>query len=154
MATVEVPLVSRIPLDIVELRSKRRESALTQLATAAQRLGVVRDLDVLFALLSRTEKLGSTAIGKGVAVAHARSVAVARPHLLLGRAPRGIEWSAADEQPVQIVVLVLSPADHSLERHLDRVARAAQAVRQQRARLKLVEADAAAALAVLEGAPA
>ncbi len=72
MAIVEIPSVTYTPLDFVELRHKRRESALTQLAAAARRHGVVRDVDALFALLVRRERLGTTALGKGVALSHAR----------------------------------------------------------------------------------
>ena len=154
MAIVEVAPVTYIPLDFIELRHKRRDSALTQLAAAARRHGVVRDVDALFALLVRRERLGTTALGKGVALAHARSIAVVRPFWILGRSPKGIEWAAPDHEPVQIAVLYLSHHEQSAASHVSRLAAAAQAMRQQRVRHRLMTADAPAAFALLQGGAA
>lgn len=151
MAIVEMPLVSSTPLDLFELRHKRRESALTQLVVAAHRHGVVRDVEALVALLVRRERLGTTALGKGVALAHARSIVVVRPFWIVGRSPKGIEWGAPDGEPVQLAVLYLAHHEQSAATHLARLAGAAQALRLQRARARLATADAAAALALLQG---
>ena len=106
---------------------------------------------MLLASLLRAEKLIGSGLGKGVAVPHARSLAVTRPFLMIGRASRGLDWDAANGSAVQLVVLVLSPAETSAERHLERVVRAAHAARTQRTRTRLMEAGAAAALALLDG---
>ena len=154
MAIVEVAPVTYIPLDFIELRHKRRDSALTQLAAAARRHGVVRDVDALIALLVRRERLGTTALGKGVALAHARSISVVRPFWILGRSPKGIEWAAPDDEPVQIAVLYLSHHEQSAASHVTRLAAAAQAMRQQRVRHRLMTADAPAAFALLQAGAA
>lgn len=151
MAIAELPSVSNTPLDLIELRHKRRESALMQLAVAARRHGVVRNVDALFALLVRRERLGTTALGKGVALAHARSIVVVRPFWIVGRSPKGIEWGAPDGEPVQLAVLYLAHHEQSAATHLARLAAAAQALRLQRTRQRLLSADAAAAFALLQG---
>lgn len=151
MAIVETPSVTYTPLDLIELRHKRRESALSQLVAAALRHGVVRDVDALVALLARRERLGTTALGKGVALAHARSIVVVRPFWVVGRSPRGLDWSAPDGEPVQLAVLYLAHHEQSPATHIARLATAAQALRQQRTRQRLATADAATALALLQG---
>lgn len=151
MAIVDVPSVTGTPLDIIELRYKRRESALTQLAAAACRRGVVRDLDALVAVLVRRERLGTTALGKGVALTHARSIAVVRPFWVLGRSAKGIEWSSPDGEPVQLALLYVAHHEQGAAAHVARLAAAAQALRLQRTRQRLASADAAAAFALLQG---
>jgi mannitol/fructose-specific phosphotransferase system IIA component (Ntr-type) len=151
MAIVEVPSVTYTPLDLIELRHKRRESALTQLAAAARRHGVVRDVDALFALLVRRERLGTTALGKGVALTHARSIAVVRPFGVVGRSPKGIEWAAPDGEPVQLAVLYVSHHEQSASTHLARLGAAAQALRLQKLRQRLMTADVPTAFALLQG---
>lgn len=151
MAIVEMPLASGTPLDLLELRHRRRESAFTQLAVAARRHGVVRDVEALVALLVRRERLGSTALGKGVALPHARSIVVVRPFWIVGRSPKGIEWGAPDDEPVQLAVLYLAHHEQSPASHLAKLALAAQALRLQRTRQRLLTADPAAALALLQG---
>ena len=109
MAIVEVAPVTYIPLDFIELRHKRRDSALTQLAAAARRHGVVRDVDALIALLVRRERLGTTALGKGVALTHARSISIVRgPSGSLDVRPRASSGPPRTTNPSQIAVLYLS----------------------------------------------
>lgn len=151
MAIVETSVTSGTPLDLLELRHKRRDSALTQLATAAHRHGVVRDVEALVALLLRRERLGTTALGKGLALAHARSIVVVRPFWIVGRCARGIEWAAPDGEPVQLALLYLAHHEQSAATHLARLSAATHSLRLQRARARLASADAAAALALLQG---
>ncbi|HTR96686.1 MAG TPA: PTS sugar transporter subunit IIA [Candidatus Acidoferrales bacterium] len=148
MSIAETDPVTTAPLDVVELRHKRRDSALTQLAAAAERIGAVHEPGVLVAALQHSEQLGCSALGRGFAVPHVRSVAVHRPLLLLGRSTRGIEWGAADGQPVHLVAAVLTPSAASARTHVDRVTAVAHAIRLQRTRLRLLEAGATAASAL------
>jgi len=55
------------------------------------------------------ERLGSTAIGRGVAVPHARLEGVERILVAFGHSRKGIEFNALDGQPVHQVFLVLAP---------------------------------------------
>ncbi len=151
MAIAEVPSVTGTPLDILELRHRRRETVLQQMAAAAARNGVVRDLDSLVAVLVRRERLGTTALGKGVALTHARSISVVRPFWIVGRAPKGVEWAAPDGEPVQLIVLYLAHHEQSQASHLARLGAAAQALRLQRPRQRLASSDVATAFGLLQG---
>lgn len=151
MVITEVPSVAGVPLDLIELRLKRRESAWTQMVVAAHGAGAVTETEVVLTALAQRERLGSTAIGKGSALIGIRSQAVSRMHLMLGRAPRGIEWNAPDGAPVTLVLLLLAPATQDPDDHLDRLAQLAQALRLQRPRQRLAEIDAVGAAALLEG---
>jgi PTS system fructose-specific IIC component len=139
MVSASIPTTSAAPLDVVELKNRRRDSALVQLVAAAQGAGAVRDAEALLVALGRSQKLASFAIGHGCAVAHARSLTVMRAAVVFGRSSRGIEWDA-DDGPVQLVLLVLSPAASALTVHADRVGAAVHALRLQRTRQKLLDA--------------
>lgn len=127
-------------LYIPELKFRTRESVVTQLVGAAHRTGVVRGSAPLLELLRTRERVGSTAIGKGVAVPHARSLTIDRPALVVARSHKGIEWDAADGLPVQIVLLVLSPGEWGEEAHHAFLGRAVGAARLQRNRQRMLEA--------------
>lgn len=64
--------------------------------------------DILRALQSR-ESLGSTGIGAGIAIPHAPVNGVASPFALLARLAKPIEFDAVDEEPVNLVCLILTP---------------------------------------------
>jgi PTS system fructose-specific IIA component/PTS system nitrogen regulatory IIA component len=77
------------------------------------------------------EELGSTGIGKGVAVPHAKHECVQGLVVAFGRSQKGIEFSALDGQPVHLVFLLLSSKDVSGQ-HLEALARVARLVRDDR----------------------
>ena len=130
-----------------DLKHRRRENAIADLAAHAHACGAARDSGRLREALLRRERSYSSAVGRGVAIPHARSITVTAPHVLVARATRGIEWKARDGQAVQLVLAVLAPHDHPLEAFLELVAHAAQAARLQRRRQRLMADDHATVLA-------
>lgn len=140
MVLVAVPSVPDPSLYIPELKTRRKEAALTDLVSLAHQAGAVRGPELLLDLLLMRERLGSTAIGKGVALPHARSMTVGRPQLLVARSRRGIEWDAPDEQPVTLVLLTLTPGEWGEEAHHALLGRAAAVARLQRNRQRLLDA--------------
>lgn len=123
---------------IPDLKSRSRDSALGELTRQAQRIAVTREPGSLRAALLMRERLGSTALGHGFAVPNARSLLVTRPVLLLSRSRSGVDWGAEDGGPVQLVLLVLSPAQTTAPCHVAAVARAVAAARPARARQRLI----------------
>jgi PTS system nitrogen regulatory IIA component len=59
--------------------------------------------------LIKREQLGSTGIGGGIAIPHARFHQVARPLAIFVRLKKPIDFDAVDDQPVDTVVLLLLP---------------------------------------------
>lgn len=64
---------------------------------------------VLHKTLRRREKLGSTGIGKGIAIPHCRSLVVNRLRLAYGRKSEGIDFDAIDGAAVQHFFLIIAP---------------------------------------------
>ena len=69
------------------------------------------DASLLDKLLKR-EELGTTAIGKGVAVPHCRAKGIKSPALLLGLSPDGVVFEAVDGKPSHVFFLLVSPEDN------------------------------------------
>jgi nitrogen PTS system EIIA component len=64
---------------------------------------------ILYKMLKRRENLGSTGIGRGIAIPHCRSLVVNRLRVAFGRKADGIDFKAIDEQPVHNVFLIVAP---------------------------------------------
>ncbi len=126
---------------IPELKTRRRESVLGELTRLAGELGYVSEPGALRATLALRERLGSTAVGRGVAVPNARSLLVSRPLLIVARSRRGVAWDGGEDDPVHLVLLVLSPAATRAATHLERVGRVSAAVRPGRTRQRLLESS-------------
>jgi len=136
-------------LFVPDLRTRRKESVLGEMIARAHLAGAVRLPELLRETLVLRERAGSTGVGKGVAVPHARSLSVSEPHLVVARSRRGLAWTPGDPQPVTLVLLALSPAEVPAEGHLDFVARVVGATRLQRNRQKLLEAESFDAVAAV-----
>jgi PTS system nitrogen regulatory IIA component len=97
---------------LVDLDASTKQQLLQQLAArAAHTTGL--DEAVLLSGLSHRESLGSTGIGQGIAIPHSAPNGLAAPFALLARLARPIEFDAIDDQPVDLVFLLLSPADRA-----------------------------------------
>ncbi len=68
-----------------------------------------RSLGTLLRTLRRRENLGSTGIGKRIAIPHCRSLVVSHLHLAYGRKPSGVDFQAIDGRPVSHFFLIVAP---------------------------------------------
>jgi mannitol/fructose-specific phosphotransferase system IIA component (Ntr-type) len=67
------------------------------------------DADVLERVLLRREGIGSTGVGRGIAIPHCRSLVVDRVRLAFGRHPAGLDYAAIDGRLVHHFFLILAP---------------------------------------------
>jgi nitrogen PTS system EIIA component len=68
-----------------------------------------RSAGTLLRILQRRENLGSTGVGRGIAIPHGRSLVVSRLRLAFGHKPAGIEFQAIDSRPVFSLFLIVAP---------------------------------------------
>ena len=64
---------------------------------------------MLFKMLKRRENLGSTGIGRGIAIPHCRSLVVSKLRVAFGRKGVGVDFKAIDERTVQFFFLIVAP---------------------------------------------
>ena len=139
MAIAEISPLTDTSLNLLELRHRRRESALHQLVQSAFEHEAVRHPALLETLLLRRERLGSTALGRSHAVTGAWSWCVRAPLVLLGASTKGLEWDADVGIEVALVALVLTPGESVEELHFRRMEAVTGALRLQRQRQRLLD---------------
>lgn len=105
-----------LPTDVMlDVRASDKTRLLRQLSTqAASEVGL--DPDEVATQIARREELGSTGVGNGVALPHARVPGLKAPFGLFARLRHAIDFEAIDGQPVDIVFLVLLPQTADGER--------------------------------------
>jgi PTS system nitrogen regulatory IIA component len=98
------------PADVmIDVRGVNKGQLLQEFATrAAASLGL--PVEQIASYLLKREQLGSTGIGKGVAIPHARLPDLQRPHGLFAKLKQPIEFDAIDGQAVDILFVLLLPA--------------------------------------------
>ncbi len=130
--------------------SSKRQALHTVAAAAAQALSVAEDR-VFEALLER-EALGSTGLGSGVAVPHARLEGLDRVRAVFVRLDTPVAYDAVDDRPVDLLLALFAPPRDGAE-HLRALAAVSRALRSAEMREQLRQAhtvDAVHALFVTD----
>ena len=115
-------LADFLDLDAIKtsLPGGNKRSLLQQLANlASQRLGT--EPATINAAINEREQLGSTGFGQGVAIPHAKIDGLAQIYALFARLGEPVDYKAIDGRPVDLVFVLLSPADAGAE-HLKALA--------------------------------
>lgn len=99
---------------LLELRASSKRQLFQDLAAAVEEASGIDQAVVLAALVQR-EKLGTTGIGEGVAVPHARLKDLPRSFGLFARLAKPIDYDSLDEVPVDLVFLIVAPEDENAE---------------------------------------
>lgn len=140
VAATAAELHLRPDLFISDLRTKKKTSVLEELSGALAAAKIARSPEAILDALRRREALGSTGLGKGIAVPHARSTLVAERALLVARSKKGVEFDSLDGQPVHLCFLVVAPPLERDPLYLKLVAEIVRATRLARTRQKLLDA--------------
>lgn len=98
----------------VGMNASSKEQLLRQLSEKAGKACSVSPQAIARALFDR-EALGSTGIGGGIALPHAGFAGLSSVFCLVARLAKPIDFEAVDDQPVDIVILLLSPASSKSE---------------------------------------
>ncbi|HEX6143236.1 MAG TPA: PTS sugar transporter subunit IIA [Geminicoccaceae bacterium] len=137
-------------LDLASCRSKRQ--VLRELARLAAGVVGADQQEVLEALLER-ERLGTTGIGHGIAIPHARLASLDRVVALFTRLDQPVDFESLDDQPSDLIVLLLAPVGADTE-SLKALARISRLLRNPALREKLRrEKDRAAIYRLLTQKP-
>ncbi len=113
---------------VVVLSGKfNKEQVLHSLADrAAQVIGA--SADEIFEAVNERERLGSTGLGNGIAIPHGRFPGLASVTAVFARLSEPVDFEAVDDQPVDLVMLLLAPIGAGAD-HLKALARVARALR-------------------------
>jgi len=133
---------------IPALKVNNKKQALQEIAAkAAESIG--RPEREIFDVLMQREKLGSTAVGNGIAIPHGKLAKIERICGVFARLDRPIDFEALDGQPVDLIFVLLAPETAGAD-HLKALAKIARMLRDTDLANKLRDArDPEAIYAVL-----
>jgi PTS system nitrogen regulatory IIA component len=133
---------------IANLKANSKKQALQELAERASEICGETERDIFDTLLQR-ERLGSTGVGNGIAIPHGKIVDLDGLHGLFARLDKPIEFDSLDDQPVDLIFVLLAPEGAGAD-HLKALARVARLLRDSDVASKLrATTDAAAIYSIL-----
>lgn len=109
------------------LRATSKKQALQELS---RRSAALTGLDerAIFDVLMDRERLGTTGVGNGIAIPHGKLSSLTQLHGLFARLERPIDFQAIDDQPVDLIFLLLAPESAGAD-HLKALARVSRLLR-------------------------
>jgi PTS system nitrogen regulatory IIA component len=119
---------------IANFRVANKKQALQELA---KRAGPER---LIFYVLSERERLGTTGVGMGIAIPHGKLGGIERMTGVFARLEKAIDFEAIDDQPVDLIFLLLAPEGAGTE-HLKALARVSRLLRDRAICAKLRGTD-------------
>lgn len=120
-----------------DLESTTKDDVLAELTDRLVASSQVKDSGLILDMLKRRESLGSTGIGKGVAIPHGRSLAIGDLRVLFARSTKGVEFEAVDKKPVHLFFLIVAPPQDKQNEYLPLLGKIAELVKEKSARDQL-----------------
>ncbi len=114
---------------VASLRARGKKQALQELGAVAGKLCGLDAQSILDKLLER-ERLGSTGVGQGIAIPHAKFAEITNVVGVFARLEQPIDFESIDDRPVDLIFLLIAPEAGGAE-HLRTLARVSRLLRNQ-----------------------
>ncbi|MEZ5851783.1 MAG: PTS sugar transporter subunit IIA [Hyphomicrobiaceae bacterium] len=112
---------------VPQLRARNKKQALLELAAKAADITGI-DASLIFETILQRERLGTTALGRGIAIPHGRVSGLDHVVTIFARLDDPIDFDATDGEPVDLLFLLLTP-EHAGADHLKALARISRVLR-------------------------
>ncbi len=132
---------------VANLRATSKKQALQDLARRAADITGEPER-AIFEVLTERERLGTTGVGNGIAIPHGKLPGLDKLYGLFARLETPIDFDAIDEQPVDLICLLLAPESAGAD-HLKALARVSRLLRDRSICEKLRGSDSAEAIYAL-----
>lgn len=133
-----VKITDYISEDLIELnlKSKNRDEVLLELSKLIENSKTIAEKNDVYKALIDREKLGSTGIGKGVAIPHAKTESAEKLTVAFGVSRKGIDFNSLDNENVNLFFVFASPNKDS-QIYLKVLARVSRFIREEEFRARL-----------------
>lgn len=115
-------------LIIEDLQAVDKAGVIKEFASFLAEKGRILDRDDIVRVVMEREAQGSTGIGDGIAIPHAKSRSVNETIVAFGRSVRGVDFQSIDGRPAHLIFLLVSPEDSPGD-HLKTLARISRIMR-------------------------
>ena len=133
-----------VPAIMPALKANSKKQLLQLLSERAAAISGIPEREVFDTILQR-ERLGSTGVGNGIAIPHGKLAGVKRIAGVFARLETPVDFEALDDQPVDLVFLLLAPEGAGAD-HLKALSRIARVLRDHDLVAKLRATDSASAI--------
>jgi PTS system fructose-specific IIC component len=126
-------------LILLDLEATTKKEAITKMVDRLRETGVVSDGSKFLEAVFERESLGSTAIGNGMALPHARTQYIDKITILMARLKESIDYKASDGKDVELLFLLGTPLK-AVGEYLSVLAKLSKILKNDKTREKILKA--------------
>lgn len=105
-------------LFLPDLKATTKEGVLEELLDLFVAEKYIKNKEIVLEMLKKRELMGSTSLGKGVAIPHGRTTATADVLIAFGHSEKGVDFGAKDSEPVTLFFMIIAPHNDEGEVYL------------------------------------
>lgn len=124
---------------IFDLKADNKRDALAEMVECVCREHHLKDKEIILEMLLNRESLGSTAIGKGVAFPHGRTLAIQELSMLFAKSIKGIDFDAVDKKPTHLFFLIIAPPQDKDNLYLQVLGQMVDLIKKEASRKRFME---------------
>ena len=128
-------------LFIKELKATTKDELLKEFVDQFVSVKYLKNSQIVLEMLHQREKLGSTGIGKGVAIPHGRTTSASDIMIAFGKSDQGIDYDAIDGKPVQLVFMIIAPPQDENNMYLPILGKMVEILSKSKNRKKLLSIE-------------
>lgn len=108
-------------LMILDLQSTTKLDAINEMVAKLKENDIISDENLFRDCILKREERGSTGLGEGVAMPHAKTIAVNKPAVLFAKSKKGVDYAALDDEPV-FVFFMIAASEGAHDSHIETLA--------------------------------
>lgn len=128
-------------LFLPDIKATSKDALLKEIVDQFVKVKYLKNSDIVLDMLKQREVLGSTGIGKGVAIPHGRTTSASDIIIAFGKSKAGIEYDSIDGKPVQLVFMIIAPPQDPNNRYLPILGKMVEILSKSKNRNKLLDAE-------------
>lgn len=124
-----------------DLKAQTKDELLEEIVEQFVDVKYMKNKDVVLEMLNQRERLGSTGIGKGIAIPHGRTTSASDIMIAFGRSENGIEYDSIDGKPVHLIFMIIAPPQDENNMYLPILGKMVEILSKSKVRNKLMSTD-------------
>lgn len=128
-------------LFLPDLKASTKDELLKEIVDQFVKVKYLKNSEIVLEMLKKREVLGSTGIGKGVAIPHGRTTSASDIMITFGRSKAGIDYYSIDGKPVQLIFMIIAPPQDENNMYLPILGKMVEILSKSKNRNKLLDAE-------------
>jgi len=128
-------------LFLPDLKAKNKDELFEEIIDQFVKIKYFKNKNIILEMLHQRERLGSTGIGKKVAIPHGRSTSASDVLIAFGKSVEGIDYDAIDGKPVHLIFMIIAPPQDENNIYLPILGKMVEILNKTKNRNKLLQAE-------------